>query len=165
VLPRLRAGLRDINAITSSSYWIAVSNVEAKKTHDVAKFDAELRYKLIPIAADRWAKHLSWNQHVISQYMEIIKMAILTKLDQDNHNYKNKEKYSLWPFSLFEFHRANLGAMQGAQTSSTTVSSDSSSGGSALSGVLGGASLGGSISGNPIGAGIGGLIGLAGSIF
>jgi hypothetical protein len=119
VLPRFRAGLRDMNAITSSSYWIGVSNIEAKRDHDVANFDAELRYRLIPVAAERWANHLKWNHDVILMYQDIIKSAVLVKTTQDDHNYKNRQAYIMWPWSLLEQYRGNIGALTGATTSKT----------------------------------------------
>lgn len=134
VLPRMRAGLRDINAVVSSSYYIAISNIEAKRDHDVAKFSAELRYKLIPIAAELWINHLKWNQMVISQYVELTKTVIEVGFRQEKHNYEKKLAYIMWPWTLLEQYRANLGALQGA----TTAKAGSSGGDSGIGGMVSG---------------------------
>lgn len=162
ILPRLRAGMRDINAITSSSYWIAVSNVEGKRDHDVAKFDAELRYKLIPIAADRWIRHLEWNKDVIRTYMEIIKFSILVRKDQGEINYRNKLNYIMWPWTLLEQQRANLGALQGART---TKAGEPNQVQSAIGGGLTGAAAGAMVTTSPWGAVVGGALGIASGFF
>lgn len=162
VLPRLRAGLRDINAITSSSYFIAVSNIEAKQNHDIAHFDAELRYKLIPIAAERWLNHLKWNRDVIAEYINVMKLAILSKFDQDDHNYKYALADTMWPFTLLEQHRANLGALQGATVGKAGEGPSQTQ--SAIGGALSGAAMGATVGGTT-GAVIGGALGLAASFF
>ena len=43
VLPRFKAGLRDINAVMSSSFTLGQANIEAAVTRDVNKFQGDLR--------------------------------------------------------------------------------------------------------------------------
>ena len=45
VLPRFEAGMRDINAVQSSAFVIGQAIIEGMGDRDVAKFDADLRYK------------------------------------------------------------------------------------------------------------------------
>ena len=45
VLPRFEAGMRDINAVQSSAFVIGRAIIEGMGARDVAKFDADLRYK------------------------------------------------------------------------------------------------------------------------
>jgi len=45
ILPRFQAGMRDINAVQSSAFVIGRAIIEGMGQRDVAKFDADLRYK------------------------------------------------------------------------------------------------------------------------
>jgi hypothetical protein len=79
-------------------------------------------------------------------------------------------KNTLWPFTVLDYERAALGAMQGAKT--TKGNAGESQVAKSISGVLGGASAGAMIGGamtgasaGPIGAAIGGALGLAASFF
>ena len=45
ILPRFQAGMRDINAVQSSAFVIGQAIIEGMGQRDVAKFDADLRYK------------------------------------------------------------------------------------------------------------------------
>ena len=45
VLPRFEAGMRDINAVMSSAFVIGRSIIEGMRDRDVAKYQADLRYK------------------------------------------------------------------------------------------------------------------------
>jgi len=154
-LPRLRTGMRDINSVMSSSFVVGKSIIEDAKVKSLSKFTAELRYRLIPIAADRWAKHLEWNKGVIGVYAEIMKFYFSAKTDVNEANYSMKAKNVLWPFTVLDFERAALGALQGATNSKTDVAGASTASkvlGGALSGAAMGAMVGGSIN-QPVAAG------------
>jgi hypothetical protein len=148
-LPRLRTGMRDINSVMSSSFVIGKSLIENAKTKMIAKFSAELKYKLIPVAQERWQSHLNWNKLVIGTYAEIMKLYYAAKTDVDEINYAMVAKNTLWPFTVLDYERASLGALQGATNSKTDVA-----GASTMSRVLSGA-----LSGAAMGATIGGAIG------
>lgn len=168
-IPRYEEGLRDINAVMTSSFVIGKSLIEQGRNKKLAEFDATLRYKLIPIATEVWTRHLNWNQNVISTYAEIMKLAISAKLDTDGRNYEFIAKDTMWPFTVLEQERANLGALQGAVSSSASEAGASTGQkviGGALSGAAAGASVGsvvpgiGTAVGAIGGAVVGGLAGL-----
>lgn len=161
-LPRYQVGLRDINSVMSSSYLIGKSLIESAKVKSVAKFDAELRYKLIPIAQDRWSKHLSWNQTMISTYTTMVQLYYNSLLATDSQNQEFSVKESLWPFTVLDYEKANLGALQGAV--STGGAEGPSQTQKAIGGAMSGAALGASV-GGPVGAAVGGVVGLAASFF
>lgn len=144
ILPRFQAGMRDINAVMSSSYVIGKSVIEDARTKALSKFSAELKYRLIPIAQDRWAKHLEWNGNTIRMYAEIMKLYYSAKHDADEQNFAMSARNALWPFTVLEYERAALGAMTGATSSQTNAAGTSTVGGmlsGALSGAAGGAML------------------------
>lgn len=163
ILPRFKEGMRDINAVMSSSFVNGKAILEKGISNKLAEFDANLRYKLLPVAAEVFSKHLAWNSGMISQYLEVMKLAILTKFDTDNTNYNYALKDIMFPFTTLEQERANLGALQGA-VSGSAGGGEASTGQKVLGGVMGGASLGASVGGLP-GAAIGGVLGGIAGLF
>lgn len=155
--PRFEAGMRDINSVLSSTFIVGKAMMETARTRAISKFSAQMRYAMIPHAIERWKTHLEWNKGVITLYTEIIKLYIAGKLDVDSHNYKIAEMNVLWPFTVIEYERAAIGAMQGAtNTKQPGASNTQRAVGGALSGAAAGAMIGG-----PPGALIGGALGLA----
>ena len=172
VIPRFEVGMRDINSVMSSSFVVGKSLIEDARVKSVAKFSAGLKYQMIPVVSDRWKAHLDWNKGVTLTYAEIIKLYYSAYMDTKDMNYSMQAKNSLWPFTVLEFQRAAIGALQGAVTTQTDVAG-SSRGAKAISGALTGAALGGTIgsavltgttlgmSGGVIGAAAGAVVGLA----
>ena len=161
ILPRFQVGMRDINAVMTSSFVTGKALIEDSRLKAIAKFSAELRYRMIAVATDRFRTHLEWNKSVTMNYAEIMKLYYSVKMDVDDYNYSMAAKDTLWPFTVLDHERAALGALQGA-TSASSESAGSSKTARALSGALSGAATGFAVSGgNPIGAVAGGVIGLA----
>ena len=145
-LPRLQTGMRDINAVMSSSFVVGKSLIEDTRTKMIAKFSADLKYRLIPVAQERWQAHLNWNKLVVGTYSEIMKLYFSAKTDVDEVNYSMAAKHRLWPFTVLDFERAALGALQGATNSKTDVAGASTMS-RVLSGALSGAAMGALIGG------------------
>lgn len=164
-LPRFQAGMRDIGAVMTSSYVVGKALLEDGRNKAVAKFNAELKYKMIPIAQERWKTHLEWNRGVITSYADVIKHFFAIKESLTTLNYEIRMKRALWPLTVMDFERANLGALQGA-TKNSTGSESSKGGGGVLGGALSGAAAGGMMTGgNPIGMVVGGVLGGVASLF
>ena len=140
-IPRLQTGMRDLNSVMSSSFVVGKSLIEDTRTKMVAKFSADLKYQLIPVAQSRWQTHLDWNKQVVSIYAEVMKLYFLAKTDIDEVNYAMAAKNILWPFTVLDFERAALGALQGATNSKTDVAGASTAS-RVLSGALSGAAMG-----------------------
>ncbi|MHA1481894.1 MAG: hypothetical protein ACTSQA_00465 [Candidatus Heimdallarchaeaceae archaeon] len=145
-LPRLQTGLRDINSVMSSSFVVGKSIIESTRTKVISKFSADLKYRLIPIAQERWNTHLNWNKIVIGTYAEIMKLYFSAKTDVDEVNYAMAVKNKLWPFTVLDFLRAAVGALQGATTSKTDVAGASTAS-RVISGALTGAAMGAMVGG------------------
>lgn len=166
-LPKLQTGMRDINSVMSSSYIVAKTLLEDTRTKALAKFSAELKYRLIGTAHDRWVAHLNWNKGVIMTYAELMKFYYLTKIDVNEANYSMEVKDRLWPFTILDYERAGLGALQGATKTETDVAGASKASkalGGALAGGVAGAMIAGASEGaiaGPVGAVVGGAVGLA----
>ena len=91
-------------------------------------------------------------------------------MDTAEQHQRLAAKHKLWPFTVLEFQRAALGAMQGAVNMSNSGSEPaqlSKSIGGALSGAASGAMLGSAVPGIGTAAGAvgGGILGIASSFF
>lgn len=161
LLPKFMTGMRDLNATMSSTFIVGKALMLDTKQKVVSKFSAELKWKLISIAQDRYKAHLAWNMEVVNSYSNLFKTYFGIKEGITQMNYAIKSKDSLWPLTVMDYERANLGALQGAMKQSTE---EPRSGGSLLGGVLSGASAGGMIAG-PWGALGGAVLGGVASLF
>jgi hypothetical protein len=169
--PRLVTGLRDINSVLSSSFIVGKAMLETARIKALSKYSADLDKAMIPIANERWKTHLGWNTSVISMYGELMKLYFTAAMDLDNHNYGMVAKDRLWPFTVLDYVRACLGALQGAQKQSSSVAGSSASDAQkavsgAMTGAAGGAMIGaqtGFEGGGVWGAVIGGVLGAAAS--
>lgn len=160
-IPRFQVGMRDINSVMSSSYVVGKAMIEDARVKSISKFSAGLKYQMIPVASERWRGHLEWNKGVVMSYAEIMKLYYSAKMDIDDKNYSMAVKNLLWPFTVLEYQRAALGALQGAITTETDVKG-ASKGAKAISGALSGAAMGAmAFPASPLlGALGGGLLGL-----
>lgn len=145
-LPRMQVGLRDINSIMSSSFVIGKSLIEDARVKSISKFSADLKYRMIPVAQARWQTHLEWNKGVVGVYAELMKLYYSAKTDVNEINYSMAAKDRLWPFTILDFERAALGALQGAVNTKTDVAGASTAS-KVISGALSGAAMGAMVGG------------------
>lgn len=165
VLPRFHAGMRNINAVQSSAFASGRALIEDSRVKAINKFASEIRLRALDISADMWKAHLRWNEAVINSYSNMFKLYYALELDVDKHNLDMRVRDELFDLGLFEYVRAMLGVVSGAQ--GTVDPGSSGPGGvsgtaSAVSGALGGAATGFASGGLPGGI-IGGVLGLASS--
>jgi hypothetical protein len=168
-LPRFQTGMRDLNAVNSSTFIIGQALLEDTKNKAVGKFSASLKYQLIPVAQDRHKSHLAWNSGVIGQYMDIMKYYFTMKQAYEEMDMTMQDRRMRWPLEMLDYRRASLGALQGAYKSTTSTEGGGGGGASTGAKVLGGALSGaaaGAYVGGPWGAVVGGVIGgLGGLLF
>jgi len=155
----IEVGMRDINSVQASTFVIARAIPADTKIKVLEKFRSELKYRLIPVATDRWKAHMEWNKGVVVTYAEIMKLYYASKMDITDFNYTMDVKDKLWPFTVLDYERANLGALQGATKTSSDVAGASTAS-KAISGAASGAAMGAMV-GGPTGAVVGGVVGLA----
>ena len=161
ILPKFQTGMRDINSVMSSSYIIGKSLIASSQLKAVSKYSAEVKYRLLPLAHEKWKMHLEWNRQVVQQYAELLKLYVSAEMDVEGYNVGLRVKDKLWPFTVLEYQRAALGAIQGAQNITGSGEGPSQTQ-KAIGGALSGASAGFML-GGPSGAVVGGVLGLAAS--
>ena len=177
VLPPYLTGMRTTNSVMSSTFVIGTALIKDTRVKLIEKFSAELKYRMIPVVSDRWKAHLGWNKDVVMNYAEIMKLYFSAKMDTDDINYTMAAKDKLWPFTVLEYERAALGALQGATTTTSDVAGASHAQraiSGALSGAAGGAMIGSMMAaegatglaaiGGPVPIGIGALLGLGSAL-
>ena len=160
ILPRFELGMRDANAVMSSTYVVGKSLIESARVKKIADFSAELRFRLLPLVQERWGRHLEWNKHAVVTYADIMRLYFQARMDVDEANYAMAAQDKLWPFTVIDFERACLGALQGARTQKGGGLSRTNK---AISGAASGAAIGSLIPG--VGPVIGGIAGLAYGLF
>jgi hypothetical protein len=160
--PRFEAGMRDMNSVMSSTFVVAKAMMEVGRTKALSRFSSQLRVSLVPVAVERWSRHLEWNKAVIESYMNILKLYITQKHDINDVNYEFNAKKALWPFTVLDFTRAAIGTMNQPQSETSKVKGGST-GQKMLGGAMSGASAGMMV-GGPLGAGIGGVLGALGGL-
>ena len=165
VLAKFQTGMRDINSVLSSSYIIGKSLIADSQVKAIEKFSSEARYRLLPMAQEKWKMHLDWNKNVIRTYSEMMKLYVSAKMDTDEHNIGLRAKDQLWPFTILEYQRAALGALQGASNvgGGGGEAAGPSQAAKTIGGALSGAAAGYQMGGGWYGAAAGAVVGAAAS--
>ena len=121
-LPRFVTGLRDINSVMSSTFVVGKAMMETQREKEVSKFAAQTKYNMIPVAVDRWKKHLDWNEDVIKRYLEVMKQAVNTQTEVRDHDMSVAAADTLWPLSLLINYEAKaVGAISNAVTETESI--------------------------------------------
>lgn len=167
VIPRFECGMRNINAVQSSTFVIGKALIEAGRVKALAKTDAQLRTQMITVAVDAWKSKLQWYQNLMMNYAQLLKFYYSAKMDFQEHDVSFHHRDLLWPFTVLEFLRLVDGTLQGAI--STYTGGGPSGTQKAIGGALGGAATGAVVGsvvpgiGTVTGAIVGGVLGLASS--
>jgi len=163
--PEFLIAMMNANAVTSSTFVIGNANIEKNRAKAMSAFNNNLIYTMISDAQARWNKSLDWNKSITELNARLHQMYYERKINVDNFNTKMAVEDTLWPFTVLEWERSALGALQGAASASSSMEADEPSDfEKGLSGALGGAALGTAILPG-WGTAIGAVVGLAASFF
>jgi hypothetical protein len=119
--PRFECGLRDINSVISTSFTMGRAVMEQGRTKALAAYDAELRYRLLPLVIDRWKATLEWSKMSFEEYVNTLKFYVTLKDELDSHTMEIRAKNSLWVFTILEYERGCAAALAGPQTATNEV--------------------------------------------
>jgi hypothetical protein len=136
VLPKYQLGMRDINAVMTSSYVIGKGLLMDQMEKNLNKFATETKFKMIDVAQNRWKMHLVWNQDVATKYAGLIKDYFTVKQNMTAFNFDMLSRQALWPLLVRDYERANLGALQGALTNQSSNTSTQKGNDSGLGTVM-----------------------------
>ena len=158
-VPNLSTIARDTNSVQSSTFIIGKANIESYRTKTFCEVSADIKFAILTLINQKWTEYLNWSKEVIAYYAFNLKFYFLAQSGIDNVNTTFDVRDKLWPFTVLDFERAALGALQGATYQKTMTPRERSLISKALlvmSYVVTGVYIGG-----PVGAIIGFVIGLA----
>ena len=162
VLPRFKAGMRDINAVQSSSFILGIANIEAERVRNLASFDATLRtksvidYKPMQIASIQQSQQMGMSvdslmadhqKSITHAYSETKRMGALLKNEQQERSSVEREAYRRWPSEAMIYQSNALAGMSGGVPTPAKKSKVATALGGAISGAATGAMIGSSIAG------------------
>lgn len=163
IYPRFEAGMRDIGAVNSSAFAVGRALIEDSRIKSINEYSAKLQLGLLETSSRMWGEHLNWNKNVIAVYYELVNAYHSSLRDANAQNLEMRHRDVLFDLSLYEYGRAMLGVISGAQ--GTVQPEGPSQLEKSASGALGGAAAGYQATGTWQGAAVGGVIGLAASFF
>lgn len=160
VLPLFLAGMRDINAIQSTTFVIGKAIIADSQVRQMNEFQSRIRLSAVELSGQLWRSHLDWSKGVIAMYLEMTKLYYATKIDVDTKQLEYAVNDKMWNMHLLEEPTKVLGILNGA--AATTNKNKPSQATSAIAGALSGAAAGAAI-GGPYGAAAGAVLGLGAS--
>lgn len=113
ILPSFYINMRSLNAVVSSSFVLGKAVIEDARIKVQAKFSAEAKYGRLSDSRFEWKAYLNWNKEVITSYAKTMKLYYSAKMDSGGANFDIAVKNSLWPFTVYEYERSALSALQG----------------------------------------------------
>lgn len=113
-LPKLTAGMRDMNAVMSSSFIYGKALLESDKVKMINKFSADLKIEAMRLALQRWSTHLQWNHNVIEQYIKMNETFWSLRQSWTDQVIKIETGDKKWPLEVLDIYRACVGALNGA---------------------------------------------------
>jgi len=186
ILPRFEAGMRSINAVTSSAFAIGRSNIEGFRNRDVAKHSSTLRinaaFKNVDIETEEvrlrlegssqmlrlMMQRISWEDSYMKTVVEGKRIKIVANKEEMDENIRIDKEDALWDLEVFQYGANLLASISGGTGS---VANQPSTAQSVIGGALSGAAAGGMIAGasegvigGPAGIVIGGLLGAASAL-
>ena len=167
-LTDFQVDMRNMNAVSSSSFIVGKAVIENKRLNIISKISLDLKEQLLSITEKEYAVLLNWEKKIIATYAEIMKTCFIGRSNIDNTNYTFASNNSLWPFTILSYEGQALGAMQSIggyrQLATKRKRSNISKLLLVASYTVSGAAIGGQIGGGYgaiIGAVIGFIVGMA----
>ena len=176
VIPRFNAGMRDINAVHTSTFAIGRAIIELDRDDKVDKFMADMRFQadakrgdLIQNAAAEMIRlHLQkieLGRVIMAITIDELRLAIAANADYNTEVKALAADLGRWPLEIYKYGANMLAGIGGGTTSSVPMDGNKTARiiGSGLSGAIAGATIGASFGGS--GAGYGAILGgIAGAL-
>lgn len=111
-LPSFQVGMRNINAVGSSSFVVGRAMVEDKRVKLHASVSLEMRAELLSNVGDELLTTLNWEKKIVTTYAEVMKVYYMYKPVVGDSNASYNTRNLLWPFVVLSFEGAALSTMQ-----------------------------------------------------
>ncbi len=176
ILPRFNAGMRDINAVQSSTFTLGRAIIELDRNDKVDKFMADMRFQadakrgdLVQAATAEmirmFLQKTEYGRVIAATTIEELRLKIAANQDYKTENKSIEADEGRWPLEMYKYGGNMLAAIGGGTTSSVPVDGSKTARiiGSGLSGAVVGAQIGAAVGGGNAGIGaiLGGIAGLA----
>jgi len=112
-LANFQVDMRNLNAISTSSFAIGKAVIENKRIKTLAEISLEIKVGLLDVVGRSYAYFLNWEKLIITVYAEAMKKYFV---QTDSANYVNSSyasMNSLWPFTVLSFEGYALAALRG----------------------------------------------------
>lgn len=109
-------GMRNINAVSTSSFIIGKAILEDKKIKAFSQRSLISKLKILKSINQDFNTRLNWGRKIVINYALIMKEYFLWTTDYDDTNYVMTVNDKLWPFTVLDFERAALRTMQGMES-------------------------------------------------
>lgn len=176
VIPRFEAGMRDINAVHTSTFIIGKAIIELDRDDKVDKFMADMRFQadakrgdLIQNAAAEMVRmhlqKLEFGRVIMAITIDRLRLSIAANSDYKTEIKAIAADQARWPLEIYKYGANMLAAISGGTSSSVPMDGNKTARiiGSGLSGAIAGATIGASFGGS--GAGYGAILGgIAGAL-
>jgi len=167
-IPRFEAGMRNINAVTSSAFAIGRGIIEANQTRQVAQFSAGLHMKAFGDDALRLIALKLESQKILTQtVIENNRINTVLKKEETEANLNIDKADATWDIGLFQYGGNLLASIGGGAMipESNRPSREQTAVGGAMAGAATGAMIG-TPGGNTVtGAAIGAVVGGAAAYY
>ncbi len=169
VIPKFEAGMRDANAVMTSSFVIGEALIYAEKDRNVAKYTADLKLAAhtarsdaisktgiamldekvkmaalyLPMAksySDFYVQGIDFKKQLTSMVLDSLRIIIIAKKEQQDEDLKIDRAKALWDIEMYKYAGSLLGAYQG--TYSVQEGPSKTGMGTALGGAMSGAAAG-----------------------
>lgn len=112
-LTSFQLNMRELNSVVSSSFVVGKAMIENARIKILSKISLESKLGLVSDVQIKVDASLNWAKKAITSYAEFMKAYYQFKPDIDDYNTINVARDKLWPFTVLDFERAALGALQG----------------------------------------------------
>lgn len=151
ILPEFESGMRDINAVLSSSFVLGKAYIMSMKVRDVAKHRADLdilmreqRNKMIIASTEVYLKdifaRMSWDKEVASLKVEVDRINIVASKEEADQELAIDERDAKWDLEVFQYGANMMASIAGAASHVTQDQPSQTQ--SAIGGALSGAAAG-----------------------
>jgi hypothetical protein len=165
LIPIFESGMRDINAVMTSSFVLGEYAIAAEVTRETALFEANLRIELgkqrndaIKVLStsllDLYLKHTAMRGDLAKLWMDVDRLSIIANKEEIEQQTDYDVQEARWPYDLYMYGGNMLSSIGGGHGGADTAMGPSKTQ-SAMSGAIAGAT---------IGAGFGGVGAIAGAV-
>lgn len=113
-LPKANAGYRDIGAVMSTAFIFNKAFLQAQKQKVISKYSADIKLRMAEISEQGHARHLTWNEAAVKDYMALTSQYLDYKFKQIDKTQDLAARVILWPFQLLDAQKVIIGALNGA---------------------------------------------------